>query len=129
MGLDSYWIKPDESKSQPLDFDPPLVFEDDGDQQARHEGWAHFRSRSFECLIEEITGVSLRSECLDNGTVKRMADLLASYAANPWELPPSQSNVGSEHWSHHERVSEIVSDLARLFQAYAREDYGLFGSW
>jgi len=32
MGLDNYWVKPGESKSAPLDFDPPLCIEDDHDR-------------------------------------------------------------------------------------------------
>src|SRR5271157_2018446 len=99
MGLDCHWIKPKEIKSQPLDFDPPLCFEDDDDFKERRDGWAFFAgARGFEHAIEEITGFSLRvsttwryrlfpsrshyrySSCLTSRSVLQIAERLERYA-------------------------------------------------
>jgi hypothetical protein len=129
MGLDSYWVKPNETKSQPLDFDPPLCFEDLDDHFARLDGWAHFRCRSCEHLIEEITGVSLRSERLDNATVLRMSDMFASFAEKPGKLPSSDRKNGWEYWSRKDGIIDVIRDFARLFRAYGEAGYELRGSW
>lgn len=129
MGLDSYWRKPGESKSAPLDFDPPLCIEDEHDRQYRVDGWAHLRSRNFSDLIEQITGVSLHSDCLDNITVRRMADSLTKFAAKPWKLPPADSSAGWQHLASDDYITDVVRDLARLFKAYGEAGYELHGSW
>lgn len=124
MGLDCYWTKPGERKSAPLDFDPPLCFEDEHDRQYRREGWAHFRGRTFEDAIEQITGVSLRA-CLDSATVRRIAHTLDRFAAQPWPLPPSENwQLGWEAFT-----ADHYRDIARMFRAYADADYELIGSY
>jgi hypothetical protein len=124
MGLDCYWTKPNEGKSRPLDFDPPLCIEDEHDRQSRREGWAHFRGRTFEDAIEQVTGVSLRAR-LDSATVRRMAERLEAFAAKPWPLPPSENlHLGWEAFS-----ADHYRDLARMFRAYADAGYELSGSW
>jgi len=124
MGLDCYWTKPNESKSQPLDFDPPLCIEDEHDRRQRRKGWAHFRGRTFEDAIQQITGVSLRAY-LDNATVGKIAERLEAFAVEPWPLPPSEIlAIGWEAFS-----SDEYRDLARLFRTYAAAGYELRGSW
>ena len=129
MGFDSYWIKPGEKKSKPLDFDPPLCIEDDHDRQYRHEGWAHLRSPNFVDLVERISGVSLHTEWLDNKTVRRIAGLLTEFAAKPRTLPPSDSSAHWQHSASDDYVIEVVRDLARVFKAYGEAGYELHGSW
>ena len=126
MGLDCYWAKPGERKSNPLDFDPPLCIEDDHDRQSRREGWAHFRGRACHFAIEQITGVSLYSRGLDNATVRAMAERLEAYAAKPWPLPPTP-DLDLAGWEFQSK--ERLGDLARLFRAYADAGYELHGSW
>jgi len=143
MGLDCHWIKPKEIKSQPLDFDPPLCFEDDDDFKERRDGWAFFAgARGFEHAIEEITGFSLRvsttwryrlfpwrshyrySSCLTSRSVLQIAERLERYAANPWPLPPSQHRRGHHYWD-----AEVYRDIARMFRAYGEAGYNLCGDW
>ena len=127
MGLDNYWIKPGESKSEPLYFDPPLSFEDDYDNQLRREGWAYFPGRAWRVVIKQITEVSLHSKRLDNATIRRMAERLEAYAARPWRLPPTPPNLHRKGW---EFVSEEwFRDLARLFRAYGDAGYEMSGDW
>jgi hypothetical protein len=126
MGLDNYWVKPGESKSMPLDFDPPLCIEDEYDRKSRRDGWAHFRGGPCHLVIQQITGISLYSDWLDNATVRKMAERLEAYGAKPWQLPPTTAldPGGREFWS-----KERLRDIARLFRAYADAGYGLHGSW
>jgi len=109
MGLDCYWTKPGESKSTPLDFDPPLCFEGEHDRQQRREGWAHFRGNAAADLIEELTGVSLYGH-IENHVVMEMADIL-------------------ERDAFRRPMTDMVRDLARLFRAYGKAGYELRGSW
>jgi len=126
MGLDNYWRKPGERQSKPLDFDPPLCFEDDHDRQDRRDGWAQLRGRACHHVIEQITGISLYSHWLDNAAVRAMAEKLEAYAAKPWPLPPTPHH-DSSGWEFHS--PERLHDLARLFRAYADAGYCLSGSW
>ena len=127
MGLDNYWAKPGESKSKPLDFDPPLSFEDDYDHQLRREGWASFPGRAWHVVIKQITGVSIYCKWLDNATIREMADRLEAYAAKPWQLPPTPPELHRKGWEF--VCEEWLPDLARLFRAYGEAGYGLYGDW
>jgi hypothetical protein len=126
MGLDNYWVKPGESKSKALDFDPPLCFEDDHDRQSRRDGWAHFRGGACHFVIEQITGISLYSGCLDNATVRAMAERLEAYVAKPWPLQPTP-DLDRAGWEF--QSQERLRDLAHLFRAYGDAGYELHGSW
>jgi hypothetical protein len=126
MGLDNYWLKPGESKSKPLDFDPPLCIEDEHDRQERREGSAHFRGRACYIVIEQITGVSVYSDWIDNAAVRTIADKLEAFAAKPWPLSPTP-DLDPAGWESHS--GQRLHDLARLFRAYADAGYGLRGSW
>jgi hypothetical protein len=143
MGLDCYWSKPNNSKSKPLDFDPPLCFEDELDEEQRREGWAVFAgARGFERAIEEITGISLRvsttwryrlfpwrgiyrfTSCLTTRTVLKIAARLERFGKEPWTLPPSKHRRGHHYWD-----AEVYRDIARMFRAYGEAGYELHGDW
>ena len=140
MGLDCYWIKPGESKSQPLDFHPPLCIEDDYDHKDRREGWAVFAgARGFEYAIRDITGVSLRAR-LTTGTVLQIAEQLDAFAAQleavaatGFPVPRSRfrrldgSPVPGHSWEDFD--GEVYRDIARMFRAYGGAGYELSGSW
>jgi hypothetical protein len=140
MGLDCYWAKPGESKSQPLDFDPPLCFEDEYDHQERREGWAFCAgSRQYQHAIRQITGISLRvstrprllfwrsndgTSVLTSRAVLQIAERLEAFAEKPWPLPSSEMRRGWEAFSAKE-----YRDIARMFRAYGEAGYQLIGSF
>jgi len=140
MGLDCYWIKPGESKSQPLDFHPPLCFEDDDDQKDRREGWAVFAgARGFEDAIRDITGVSLRAR-LTTGTVLKIAEQLDAFGAQlkavaETGLPVPRSRfrrsdgspLPGDAWEDFD--AQVYRDIARTFRAYGGAGYELHGCW
>ncbi len=130
MGLDSHWWNERKKSSKPLDFDPPLSFEDDHDRQERRQGEAHFRSRSVHLHIELITGVSLRSHWLSNRVVRHMTRRMETYLVKPWPIPRDperHADISLADW--HRFVRCHLPDTARLFRAYAEAGYGLIGSW
>lgn len=141
MGLDCYWLKPGESKSTPLDFDPPLCFEDEHDWQMRREGVAVFSAaRGLEYVIQHITGVSLRA-CLTADAVLQIAQHLNAFATQieteaAHQLPVSRSRfrrpdgspIEGDAWEEYMDV-ELWRDVARMFKAYGEADYELIGSW
>jgi hypothetical protein len=136
MGLDCYWVKPGETKSAPLDFDPPLCFEDELDWQTRREGWAVFPAgRRFQYAIRDITGVSLRA-CLTTSAVLQIAERLDAFAAQMeavaetgLPVPPSRfrrmdgSPVPGQPWEEYD--AEVYRDIARMFRAYGEAGYEL----
>jgi hypothetical protein len=126
MGLDCYWNKPNEKKSAPLDFEPPLCFEDHHDWQIRRDGWAMFRGKVFDTVVQQITGQTLYVEWMPPSTVQGVARKLEEYVAAPWKLPPSEDMdpTGWEFWTIQE-----IAEIARMFRAYGDAGYGLFGSW
>ena len=140
MGLDCYWIRPGETKSAPLDFDPPICFEDELDWQTRREGWAVCPdARIFAHAIRDITGVSLRDR-LAIATVLQIAEHLDAFAAQleaeaAHGLPVSRSRFrrldGSPlpggAWQDFD--AEIYRDIARIFRTYGEAGYELVGCW
>ncbi len=140
MGLDCYWVKPGESEPQPLDFHPPLCFEDDDDRKDRREGLAVFAgARGFERAIRDITGVSLRAR-LTADTVLQISEQLDAFAAQmeavaATGLPMPRSRFrradGSPLPGHawETITAEVYRDIARLFRVYAGAGYELSGDW
>jgi hypothetical protein len=114
---------PNEGSSTPLDFHPPLCFEDD-DRQNRRDGIAEFvGARLFKTAIREITGVSLYGY-LTSETVLAMAELLEKFAAKPWPLPACERGVRG--WASFS--AEEYRDIARMFRAYGGAGYCLSGN-
>ena len=126
MGLDCYWLKPNEKKSAPLHFEPGLCFENEHDEALRRNGSAMFRGKTFETIVRQITGESLYVDWMSPRKVRAVAKKLEKYVAKPWPLPPSVAEMaaGWELWT-----PEQIADIARMFRAYGEAGYGLAGSW
>jgi hypothetical protein len=114
-----FWSKAGESQSAPLDFDPPLCFEGDGDRKARADGYALLTGRLI-FLIEDIFGYPLH-DCavsrviLSSHVVIEIAAEMENYVAEPWRGFPA------------EQVGPVVRDLARLCRAYGEAGYDMYG--
>ena len=114
-----FWSRACEDQSAPLDFDPPLCFEGEGDRKARAEGYALLTGR-LVFFIEDIFGYPLH-ECavsrvtLSSRIVIEMAAEMENYVAEPWRGFPA------------EQVGPIVHDLARLCRAYGEAGYDMYG--
>lgn len=141
MGLDCYWVKPGETKSTPLDFDPPLCFESDLERRLwRGEGWAVFPgARGFENAVHDITGISLRA-LLTASVVVQVAQHLDAFAtqldaAAKDGLPVTHSRfrrsdgspIPGDAWEYF--ASEVFRDIARMFRTYGEAGYELLGCW
>jgi len=115
MGLDNFWELPD--GSEPPDLNPPLNL--CGGMFSGHGGGS-FRGKVYNGLIEEITGVSLYQDKIDNDTIIEMA------------LALSEVDPGSEVIRRHsgwDTAEDEFKDLVRMFMTYAEMGAVLRGWW
>ena len=117
MGLDSFFRKSRDELGVELECDLPK-FDDPqpslcGGMFSGHGFDGSFRGKVYAELVEDITGVSLYSEWIDNDIVKLMADKLDA-ACQRQEYVYGDSDL---------------YDLARVFRAFADAGYSLTGWW
>ena len=124
MGLDSYWLKDEETHvPMELEFEPELKLI--GGMMSG-SGSGSFRGKAYSDFIENVSGISLYQKDMPNKEVKQIADAL--------EKMCMASNVGllADDWGtsmEKEELEQHINDLTRMFRAYADAGAILHGWW
>lgn len=116
MGLDSFWVHPDDDGREHPTFDPPL---DLVGGMFSGNGRGSFRGKVYADFIMTVTGCSLYQERITNDIVCHMARKLEEYidqAASGVTDPP-------------EDVEDDCDDVSAMFTAYAEAGFELRGWW
>jgi hypothetical protein len=124
MGLDSYWLKDEETHTpMELEFEPELNLIS-GIMSGSGSG--SFRGKAYSDFIERISGISLYQETMPNSEVHKIAnaledtdtDVMRQYFKDEWGFDESK-----EYYDQH------INDLTRMFRAYADAGAILHGWW
>lgn len=116
MGLDSYWLLPENNNIHPK-FDPPLEL--CGGLFSEH-GAESFRGKVYSPFFEHELSVSLYQEEISSEEVKEIAKKLEHFIEKKTNLPGRWSNL-----LHNDEIKM----LSRMFSTYAELDARLGGWW
>ena len=135
MGLDNYAasVRPPEDWSDP---DEDLFLAPEAEAALRRAqaeiekerdycvfGGSYFRGKLYQCLILEITGVSISDDWIPPETVRMMADVLS-------RLDPEEASREYEALIDYGRCTpNELSDLIVFFRICAEHKLGLVGSY
>ena len=116
MGLDSYWLLPEEKQTHPK-FDPPLelcggLFSENGSES--------FRGKVYSPFFEHELYISLYQEEISAKEIKEIAKKLNNFI----ELKSKTFGRWSTYLHNHE-----IRMLSRMFSAYAELNARLGGWW
>ena len=116
MGLDSYWLLPEDNQIHPK-FDPPLqlcggLFSENGAES--------FRGKIYSPFFEHEFDLSLYKEEISSEEVKEIAKKLEEFIENKKNSPG--------RWSGLLHNNEIEM-LSRMFSTYAALNARLGGWW
>jgi hypothetical protein len=131
MGLDSIWYMPGEKEiceREDHTFEERLALHPTFDPELKlvggmfsGNGRQSFRGKAYYEFVEQVTGVSLYQDDIDNATIRKMADALEAH-----ELTPDESR----ELSYCDRKGEDeFNDLKRMFRTYADAGAFLHGWW
>ena len=120
MGLDNYWLMPEENEfgdkpdSHPI-FDPPLRL---CGGMLSGNGCPSFRGKVYAGFVESVSGFSLYKD-LSNEQVKQIAEALEGQISE---------ESRSQFWEEDD-TPETINDLRRMFRTYADHGARLVAWW